>query len=57
MLFRSLGWKAADLFMTLRVAATCRRVSTPLFETMEILGRPECLARLDDALAKTRALA
>ena len=52
-----LGWKTGDLFMVLRVAITCRRVSTPLFETMEILGRTECLARLDDALAKARALA
>jgi len=56
-LVEAVGWKAADLFMTLRVAATCRRVSTPLFETMEILGRPECLARLDDALAKAKSLA
>ena len=50
-------WKPRDLFMPLRVAVTCRRISTPLFETMEILGRDECLARLDDALAKARTLA
>ena len=49
-----LGWKPGDLFMALRVAVTCRKVSTPLFETMEILGREECLARVDDALAKPR---
>ncbi|MCX5647989.1 MAG: glutamate--tRNA ligase [Planctomycetota bacterium] len=47
-----LGWKPADLFMTLRVAVTCRKVSTPLFETMEILGREECLARVDGAIGK-----
>jgi len=35
----------------------CRRVSTPLFDTMEILGRDECLARLDAAIAKAAALA
>ncbi|MGB2755269.1 MAG: glutamate--tRNA ligase [Phycisphaerae bacterium] len=46
-----LAWKPADLFMSLRVAVTCRKVSTPLFETMEILGREECLARLDSAVA------
>jgi glutamyl-tRNA synthetase len=39
-------WKGGDVFMPLRVAITCRKVSTPLFETMEILGRDECLRRL-----------
>lgn len=53
----AMGWKAGDLFTPLRVAVTCRRVSTPLFETMEILGRDECLARLDEALERARALA
>jgi len=56
-LLGAIGWKTGDLFMVLRVAVTCRRVSTPLLETMEILGRDECLARLDDALAKVRTLA
>ena len=51
-----LAWKAGDLFMTLRVAVTCRKVSTPLFETMEILGREENLARLDGAIASARGL-
>lgn len=45
-------WKTRELFMTLRVAITCRTVSTPLFETMEVLGRDESLCRLDDAVAK-----
>jgi glutamyl/glutaminyl-tRNA synthetase len=40
--------------MTLRVAVTCRKVSTPLFETMEILGREECLARVDAGVEKAR---
>ncbi len=53
----ALGWKAGDLFTPLRVAVTCRRVSTPLFETMEVLGREECLARLDEAAEKARTLA
>jgi len=48
----ALGWKPADLFMSLRVAVTCRKVSTPLFETMEILGREECSARLEEAIRK-----
>jgi len=51
-LAESLGWKPGDLFTPLRVAVTMRRVSTPLFETMEILGREECLARLNEAIAK-----
>ncbi len=50
-------WKPRDLFMPLRVAVTCRRISTPLFETMEILGRDECLARLDEAIEKAGSLA
>jgi len=52
-----LGWKHADLYTTLRVAVTCRRVSTPLFETMEILGRQECLARVDGAIERAKGLA
>ena len=56
-LAEEMEWKPRDLFMPLRVAITCRRVSTPLFETMEILGRDECLARLDEAVAKARTLA
>jgi glutamyl-tRNA synthetase len=51
-LAEELAWKPADLFMSLRVAVTCRKVSTPLFETMEILGREECLARVDEAIRK-----
>jgi glutamyl-tRNA synthetase len=49
-----LAWKPADLFMSLRVAVTCRKVSTPLFETMEILGKDESLARLDGAIGAMR---
>ncbi|MHC5034141.1 MAG: glutamate--tRNA ligase [Planctomycetota bacterium] len=44
------GWKRGALYMTLRVAVTCRRVSTPLFETMALLGKPECLARIETAM-------
>jgi len=43
--------KRGSLYMPLRVAVTCRKVSTPLFETMEVLGRQECLERIDDAIA------
>ena len=38
--------------MTLRIAITGRPVSTPLFETMVILGPEESLNRLAHAIAK-----
>lgn len=44
------------LYMVLRVAVTGRAVSTPLFETMEILGRDECTRRLAAARAWADAL-
>jgi len=47
-------WRRGDAYMPLRVAVTCRRVSTPLFETMEVLGKKECLARLNTAADKAR---
>jgi len=50
-------WKPGDLFTVLRVAVTGRRVSTPLFETMEILGREECLGRMEEAVEKAKSLA
>jgi len=49
------NWKRGLAYMVLRVAVTSRRVSTPLFETMEILGKEECLARLKVAVEKARA--
>jgi len=52
-----LDCKRGALYMPLRVAVTCRRVSTPLFETMEILGRHECTERLALAASKVGALA
>ncbi|MFP4176994.1 MAG: glutamate--tRNA ligase [Candidatus Brocadiia bacterium] len=49
-------WKKGWVYMPLRIAITCRKVSTPLFETMEILGKEECLERLDLAVEKARSL-
>ena len=37
-------------FGSLRVAVTGRRVSPPLFESIELLGRERTLARIDAAL-------
>ena len=45
------GWKAGDLFMTIRVAVTGRTATPPLFDTLVALGRDRVLARLDHALA------
>ena len=45
-----LGLKAGPFFGVLRVAFTGRTASPPLFETMEVLGRERCMARLKAAL-------
>lgn len=42
-----LGLKPRHAFGPVRVAITGRRVSPPLFESMELLGREESLRRLD----------
>jgi glutamyl-tRNA synthetase len=46
----SLGLKPREAFQPIRVAITGSKVSPPLFESMEILGRQRCLERLDRAL-------
>jgi glutamyl-tRNA synthetase len=48
-LAESSGMKPSTLFSILRVATTGQSVSTPLFETMEILGKDEALRRIQDA--------
>lgn len=46
-LIEDMGEKPKNAFGPLRTAISGRRVSPPLFESMEILGKPETLARLD----------
>jgi glutamyl-tRNA synthetase len=46
-----LGLKPRNAFGPVRVAVTGRRVSPPLFESMELLGRERSLGRLQRALA------
>ena len=46
-----LGLKPRNAFGPVRVAATGKRVSPPLFESLELLGRDRTLARLSAALA------
>jgi glutamyl-tRNA synthetase len=48
-LVEGLGLKPRNAFGPVRVAVTGRRVSPPLFESLELLGREESLARLDAA--------
>jgi glutamyl-tRNA synthetase len=49
-LVEELGWKPRELFQAVRVAVTGSTVSPPLFESMALIGRDACLARLDAAL-------
>ncbi len=46
----SLNLKPRQAFQPIRVAITGSRVSPPLFESMEIIGKKRCLERLDRAL-------
>lgn len=46
-LAETLEWKLGDLLMPLRVAMTNRKVSPPLFTTIELLGKQTVLARLN----------
>ncbi|WP_235734879.1 glutamate--tRNA ligase [Nocardioides alcanivorans] len=51
-LVEELGLKPRNAFGPVRVAISGRRVSPPLFESMEIIGRERSLARLRSALAR-----
>jgi glutamyl-tRNA synthetase len=46
----SLGIKAGQLFGILRVAVTGQKVSTPLLESMEIIGKDKVLERIQNAI-------
>ena len=46
-----IGLKAGQVFGTIRVAVTGRRVAPPLFDTMAAIGRDKCAARLENALS------
>jgi glutamyl-tRNA synthetase len=49
-LAEELGLKAGQLFGILRVAVTGQRVSPPLFESMEIIGKEKVLERIQQAI-------
>ena len=44
------GFSANQVFGILRVAVTGQKVSPPLFESMEIIGREVCLSRINNAI-------
>ena len=46
------GWKAGEVFMTLRIALTGTPVTPPLLPSAKLLGRAECLVRLDFAIGE-----
>jgi glutamyl-tRNA synthetase len=52
-----LGLKAGPMFQPIRVAICGRKNAPPLFETMAILGRETCLARIRQAEASLQSLA
>ena len=45
------GLKPRNAFGPVRIAVTGRKVSPPLFESLELLGRERSLARLRDAMS------
>ncbi len=49
-LVEELGLSAGQVFGIMRVAVTGQRVSLPLFESMEIIGRTEVLSRLQQSI-------
>jgi glutamyl-tRNA synthetase len=52
-----LGLKAGQAFQPIRVAVCGRKNAPPLFETMSVLGRDVCLARIRQAEARLQSLA
>ena len=54
-LVAEMGLKPAQVFGVLRVAVTGQRVSPPLFESMEILGKELTLRRIQRAARELRA--
>lgn len=55
-LVEELGLTAGQVFGILRVAVTGQKVSPPLFESMEIVGRERVLARIQQAINLLEAI-
>jgi glutamyl-tRNA synthetase len=54
-LAEELGLKTGQLFGTLRVASTAEIAAPPLFQTMAVLGKEQCLRRIKSALDRLSA--
>jgi glutamyl-tRNA synthetase len=52
----TLGLKAGQAFQPIRVAVCGRKNAPPLFETMAVLGRETCLARIRQAIDNLKSL-
>jgi glutamyl-tRNA synthetase len=52
----SLGLKAGQAFQPIRVAVCGRKNAPPLFETLVVLGRDVCLARIRQAVASLQSI-
>jgi glutamyl-tRNA synthetase len=50
------GFTTKQLFMPLRIAVTGRKASPPLFESMALIGKPMCQARLREATRKLESM-
>lgn len=55
-LIEELGFSAGQVFGILRVAVTGQRVSPPLFESIEIIGRETTLARIQRAVETLQSM-
>ncbi len=55
-LIEELGFSAGQVFGILRVAVTGQKVSPPLFESIEIIGRETTLARIQRAVETLQAM-
>ena len=51
-----LGIKAGQMFEPVRVAVCGRKTAPPLFGTLEVLGRETCIARIQRAIEKLKAI-
>ena len=49
-MIEGMGFSAGQVFGILRVAVTGQRVSPPLFESMDIVGREKVFARIERAI-------
>jgi glutamyl-tRNA synthetase len=50
------GWSASQVFGILRVAVTGQKVSPPLFESLEVLGKEKVLERVQKAITLLKSL-